>query len=73
MSIKIKKNEENPESKEILAEAIVNIGAASKKLLASGLNRDAIVVLLHDATKISKRDINIILNGLTRLEGWYCK
>jgi hypothetical protein len=73
MSIKVKKNEDSPESKEILAEAIVKIGEASKKLLASGLNRDAIVVLLHDATKISKRDINIILNGLTRLAGWYCR
>lgn len=73
MAIKIKKNEAKPESTEILAEAIVRIGEAASKLSASGLNRKAIVVLIHDETKISKRDIIIVLDSLTRLEGWYCR
>ena len=73
MSVRIKKNEVAPESKEILAEAIVRIGDAFAKLQESGLNREAIVVLIQDATKISKRDINEVLNALNKLRGWYCR
>ena len=61
-----------PESKEVLAAAIVRISDAFASLKASGLNKTAIVALLHDATKISKRDINLILDSLSRLKGWYC-
>lgn len=62
-----------PETKEILAEAIVRIGDNVKKLSDSGLNRKAVVLLLHDATKVSKRDIGAILDALPRLRGWYCR
>lgn len=62
-----------PESKEILAEAIIRISESFAKLSASGLNRDAIMVLIHDQTKISKRDIKLVLDSLTRLRGWYCR
>lgn len=72
MVIKIAKSNP-PESKEILAEAITRISESFTRLSASGLNRDAIIVLLHDHTKISKRDIKLILDSLTRLRGWYCR
>jgi transcriptional regulator CtsR len=72
MAIKITKSTP-PESKEILADAIVRISEAFTKLSASGLNRDAIIILLHDHTKISKRDIKLILDSLSRLRGWYCR
>lgn len=62
-----------PETTEILAEAIVRIGDSVAKLNASGLNRKAIILLLHDATKVGKRDIEVILDALPRLRGWYCK
>lgn len=71
--IRVKKNEEKPESKEILAEAIVNIGNAARKLSVSGLNRRAIVALLYDMTKINKTEIGTILDGLNQLENWYCR
>ena len=64
---------EPPESTEILAEAVVRLGEAVKKLDASGMNRKAIVLLLHDATKVSKTEINAILDAIPRLRGWYCK
>lgn len=70
--VKVKKSEP-PESTEILASAIVSIGKAAAKLLKSGINTKAIVVLLHYETKISMRDINTILDSLKRLETWYCK
>lgn len=62
-----------PESTEILAEAIVRIGDGMKKLTESGLNEKAIVVLLHDATGLSKRDIKTVLDAQRRLAGWYCR
>lgn len=73
MTIKVKKSELKPESTEILASAIVSIGKAADKLLASGLNTRAIVVLLNAETKVPQRDIKTILDGLKRLESWYCK
>lgn len=71
--IRIKKNEEQPESKEILAEAIVRIGEGMKKLTDSGLNKKAVIALIYDATKIPKRDIETVLSSLTRLASWYCR
>lgn len=71
-TITVKKSDP-PESKEILAEAITRVSDGFTKLQASGLNKAAIVVLLHDSTKISKRDIVTILDSLARLKGWYCR
>ena len=73
MTIKVKKTEGKPESTEILASAITSIGKAADKLLASGLNTKAVIVLLHYETKVPQRDIKTILDGLKRLESWYCK
>lgn len=63
----------NPVAKEILAEAIVKIGQAAEALKASGLNEEAIVILLQAKTKVGKRDIETVLHGLRRLRGWYCR
>ena len=62
-----------PESKEILAEAIVNIGNVVKKLNANGVNKKALIVLIHDFTKVPKGQIKTILESLPQLERWYCK
>lgn len=62
-----------PESKEILAAAIVRISESLTELRHSGLNEKAIVVLVHDATKIAKRDILRVLFALRQLKGWYCR
>ena len=81
-NIKIKKNEEKPESKEILAEAITRISEALEKLAENDLNEQAIVVLLQDMTppigsypkrKISKKEISLILKSLKKMRSWYCK
>lgn len=62
-----------PETTEILAEAIVRISAALEALSKSGLNQEAIIVLIHAKTKIGKKDILCVLNSLRRLKGWYCR
>jgi len=71
--VKVIKTERQPETTEILAEAIVRIGDSVKKLNDSGLNRKAVVILLQDATKIPRCDIEAILDALPRLKGWYCR
>lgn len=74
MTVKVVKSDP-PESTEILAAAITKISEGMNKLLNSsnGLKRQAIVVLLQDATKENKSSIRNILNALPRLRGWYCK
>ena len=62
-----------PETTEVLAAAIVRIGEAAEQLRKSGLNERAIVVLLHDGTKVGMSDIRAVLNGLRQLRGWYCR
>lgn len=72
-AIRVIQDEEKPVPKEVLAEAIVKIGAAADALKASGLNEKAIVILLSDATKVGKPDIRAVLNGLRQLRAWYCR
>jgi len=71
--IKIIKNKEKPEPTEILAEAVIRIGENMEKLQNNGLNKKAIVVLLKDATQLPKRDIELVLNSLAKMRGWYCR
>lgn len=73
MNVKVKKSEKNPETKEILAEAIVRISEGFEKLSKSGLNKRAIVILIQAETRLPQRDINAVLDALPRLQGWYCR
>lgn len=54
-----------------LVEAVRKIERASKDILAAGLQRKALVVLLHDSTGVAKRDINAVLDGLESLGADY--
>lgn len=72
MPDKIKKSDP-PETTEILAEAVVRISEALKALKESGLNEDAIVILVQAKTKLSRKEIKDVLNALRRLKGWYCR
>jgi hypothetical protein len=72
MNVRVKKSNP-PESTEILADAIVRISEALDKLSASGLNRNAIVILIQARTKMAKREIEAVLDAQKRLAGWYCR
>lgn len=72
MTVRVKKSDP-PETTEVLAEAIVRVGEALAKLKESGLNEKAIIVLVHDHTRIAKRDIKTVLNSLATLRGYYCR
>ena len=81
MPIKIKKNEENPETTEILAEAIIKISETMEKLSEqSGLSEKALIVLIQDncgclsrGGKPSKRTVEIILDSMKTLKGYYLR
>jgi len=75
-NIKIKKNEEKPESVELLAKSILQVADGFQKVLNSSLSRRALIVLLQDGigtSKISKTQIKLVLEALPRLKGWYLK
>ena len=58
--------------KEVLAEAIVSISNSMSKLLASGLNRRAVVTLIAYDTGVSRTYIDAVLNSLENLKHNYC-
>ena len=76
-NIRVKKSEENPESAEVLASAIIKIAEGFEQLLSSQLTEEAIVQLLMGmpamASNVSKSQIRLILKNLKRLKGWYIK
>lgn len=54
-----------------LATNIRKLSEGVEKLLASGLNRKAVVVLLKDHTGVSQKTINTVLDGLQELAKKY--
>lgn len=83
-NIKLKKDKENPETPEVLADAIIKISNSLEQLSkSSGLNERALIVLVQDGCvmvgdrfnkkPISKRTVEIVLNTLKELKGRYCR
>ena len=62
---------EDEQQEEDLAKAIRSISRSARKLTKSGLNRRAMVVLLADATKLPRRDIESVLDSLDELADRY--
>lgn len=54
-----------------LAEVIHEISSAVERLLASGLNRDAVVILLSYSTGLGQRKICTVLDALEDLANKY--
>ena len=78
-SLDVVNDPDKPVHRQILSEAIVRISAAMKMLIGSGLNRRAIVVLVHDAIatdsrgrKIGLMQIGEVFDALEELEDRYC-
>jgi len=67
------KDEENPVPVEIIAESIEKIAKAMQIINSTRLTRRAIITLIHENSKVPKRDIEIILNNLDRLEEVWLK
>jgi hypothetical protein len=69
--IELVKTPEQGADYERIATAIRQIGDLGKRLNAAGLNRKAVILLIHDATNVPKRDIKLILDALPNLPRWY--
>ena len=61
------------EKEPTLPELIQSVSKSVRNLESLKLNHKAIVVLLHDYTKLNKRDIESVLDGLSSLERTYCR
>lgn len=75
-NIKIVKNEEAPESTELLAQSIIQVSDGFQKIMNGSLGQRALIVLLHDGiggSKISKGQIKLVLDNMPRLKAWYIK
>lgn len=71
--IEIKQNPDKPIAAEIIAQSIVKIGDAMKAMSSTRLRRCAIVTLIHEDTKIARRDIEKVLSSLDTLENQWLK
>ena len=77
-NIKVVKNEENPETPEILAASLIKIGDAMERLRAKGgLDDDTIAILVANMRglngKVTKGDVRLVIDGLARLKSYYIR
>lgn len=75
-NVKVIKNEENPETPEVLAASIVSISKAFEKLTSQGLTQNAIVVLLkgmRGMNEVSVPSIRLVLENLPKLASYYVR
>lgn len=75
-NISIKKNEDNPESVELLAQSVIQVAEGFERVSKSPLTQRGLIVLLHDGigtAKITKSQIKLVLEALPRLKAWYIK
>lgn len=56
-----------------IAESIRTAAKIGEQLKACGLNRRAVVLLLANATSVTQRDVNLILNALGDLGKLYLR
>ena len=69
----VKINEPDTIPAEQIAEAILKISKAWERIAKSALKRETIIILLHAASKVPKRDIEYVLNSLDNLKAMYLK
>lgn len=71
---KVKTDEKNPEPVELIAKSIIDVSNAFKTISKGGLNKRAIVLLLHDMVKnkgVGINQIEAILDAAPKLESHY--
>ena len=69
----VTQQDDKPVKVEVLAQAIVDLGNASKRLAASSLNRKAVVVLLAHQTGLGQGVVKTVLEGISELEATYLR
>ena len=76
-NIKIIKNEENPETPELLAASLIKISDAMEKLSSVGnLDNDALAALLLNMkgmSQVNRTSVMLVLENLPKLKGYYIR
>lgn len=75
-NVKVIKNEEKPETPEVLAASIIAISKAFETLTSQGLTQRGIVTLLKGMTgmgDVSTSSIYLVLENLPKLASYYVK
>lgn len=69
---KAKNVEQKPPAEDFakIAESISRVSDSARALRASGLSRDAAVVLIKHATGIPMKDVSAVLNAAEDLKKW---
>ncbi len=65
------KSEETELDPRAVARQITKMEESLQRIERGGLNRRAIVALIHDSTKLGKRHIEVVLDGLAGLRAQY--
>ena len=71
--IVVTQKEESPVAVEIIAQAIVDVAKGMRMVNESRLTRECIVTLIHERSKVARRDISLVLNNLDALEHIWLK
>ena len=58
----------NDQPPSVIADSILEISDAMRRLTSTRLSRRAIIALVYDDTKVSKRTIELVINSLENLE-----
>lgn len=66
----VKEQKPKPEDYARIAESIGRVADSAKALRASGLTRDATVVLIKHSTGIPMKDVLAVLNAAEDLKRW---
>lgn len=76
-NIRVIKNEENPETPEVLAASIISISESLQKLTGqNGLTEDAIAALvcnMRGNSHLNKTEVLTVIDGLKRLKSYYVR
>lgn len=76
-NIKIIKNEEKPETPELLASSLIQISNAMAKLAGQGnLTNTAIALLLKgmpNCSQLAREDILLVLENMPKLKSYYIR
>lgn len=69
----VQRENEEPIVAEVIADSIVAISDAMRRIENTRLTRAALITLIHANSKVPKRDIELVLNNLSELEATWLK
>lgn len=75
-TITVKTNLENPEPVELIAQSVIDVSDAFKRIAQNGLQKRAIILLIHDIVKnkgVNMTQIEAVLDAAPKLESYYIK